>query len=99
MAGKAKHQQPAQVDRGDPHRPPHLAALDSGMGLIVWRWPAARRAARVCPEPLWVSPSTSNPGSSPASSPTPVGPSGPLAAVGAHSVTSPLSGSAAMWPL
>jgi hypothetical protein len=30
---------------------PPGTALDSGIGLLVWRWPAARRAARVCPDP------------------------------------------------
>jgi hypothetical protein len=78
---------------------PPGTALDGGIGLIVWVWPAARRAARVCPAPSWLSPSTSSPGCSSARSPTPVGPSGAVAAVSAHSVTSPVSGSAAMWPL
>jgi hypothetical protein len=30
---------------------PPGTALWSGIGLIVWVWPAARRAARVSPEP------------------------------------------------
>jgi hypothetical protein len=30
---------------------PPGTALRSGMGLIVWVWPAARSAARVGPEP------------------------------------------------
>jgi hypothetical protein len=76
---------------------PPGTALASGIGLIVWVWPAARSAARVCPEPEPLSPSTSKPGSSPASSSKPVGPSGRLAAVSAHAVTSPVSGSAATW--
>jgi hypothetical protein len=32
VAGKAKYQQPAQVDRGDPQRPPRLVALDAAVG-------------------------------------------------------------------
>jgi hypothetical protein len=32
VADKAKHQQPAQVDRGNPQRPPHLVALDATVG-------------------------------------------------------------------
>src|SRR6266511_4072323 len=32
LAGKAKHQQPAQVDCGDPQRPPQVVALDPAVG-------------------------------------------------------------------
>ena len=31
-AGKAKHQQPTQVDRGDPQRPPQVVAVDATVG-------------------------------------------------------------------
>jgi hypothetical protein len=31
-AGKAKHQQPTQVDRGDPKRPPQIVAVDATVG-------------------------------------------------------------------
>src|SRR5215203_3716242 len=31
-AGKAKHQQPSQVDRGDPQRPPRIVAPDPPIG-------------------------------------------------------------------
>jgi hypothetical protein len=48
------------------------------------------RAGRPGPMPL--SPSTLNPGSSAASSLTPVGPSAAVAAVSAHWVTSPVEG-------
>jgi len=30
--GKAKHQQAAQVDRGDPQRPPQVVVLDAAVG-------------------------------------------------------------------
>jgi hypothetical protein len=32
LAGKAKHQQPAQIDRRNPHRPLQLVALDATVG-------------------------------------------------------------------
>ena len=32
VAGKAKHQQPSQIDRGHPQRPPQLVALDPAVG-------------------------------------------------------------------
>jgi hypothetical protein len=32
LAGEAKHQQPAQVDCGEPHRPPQVIALDPAVG-------------------------------------------------------------------
>ena len=32
LASKAKRPQPAQIDRGDPHRPPQVVALDTAVG-------------------------------------------------------------------
>ena len=47
VVGKAKHQQPAQVDRGDPQRPPHLVALHPAVGhpsAAVSDQPASKRS-------------------------------------------------------
>src|SRR5215208_735271 len=85
----------AEVVEGEPTR--HRALERDRLDRLEVAGSPKRRPGR--PGAVGESPSTSNPGSSPASSWRPVGPSGRLAAVSAHSVTSPVSGSAAMWPL
>jgi hypothetical protein len=51
VAGRAARGAGVLVDAEVVDGKPTRTALGNGNGLIVWVWPAARRAARVCPDP------------------------------------------------